>query len=138
MGFTADLRTILRKHMVHRGAPHLVSASATLDTPAREERTLQIAMDVTKGNELLRNYRDKLLIAPASELLFASVAGMWVAPPRFRRSPSKDLPAAGGAGVAYNPGGPLVPIVETVSAGATRSPQGGIESSGDRGIDLAG
>ncbi|MBI5386901.1 MAG: heavy metal sensor histidine kinase [Verrucomicrobia bacterium] len=57
----------------------LMSVRAPTGTAGREQRTLQIAVDVSAGAALLTNYRNKLLIVLVAGTLFAAVAGGWVA-----------------------------------------------------------
>jgi two-component system heavy metal sensor histidine kinase CusS len=74
-----DLRREMEGSLRHYGALHLLSANATVGNPGGEQRTLQIAMDGSTGDDLLNDYRDKLLTVLSLGLVFAAVAGVWVA-----------------------------------------------------------
>jgi two-component system, OmpR family, heavy metal sensor histidine kinase CusS len=73
----ADLRATVPRHLVYRGSSLLVSANAKVS--GNRQRTIQIAMDVSNGAALLADYRNKLFIALGLGLVFAAVAGVWVA-----------------------------------------------------------
>ncbi len=74
-----DLRRDMEGKLRHLGTFHLLSAQATVGAPGRGQRTLQIAMDGSTGDALLKDYRNKLLTVLGLGLVFAAVAGVWVA-----------------------------------------------------------
>mgnify|MGYP001573231835 CR=1 FL=1 len=57
----------------------LVSVRAAAGVAGQEKRTLQIALDTTTGAVLLADYRRKLLTVLVLGMVFAAVAGVWVA-----------------------------------------------------------
>jgi two-component system heavy metal sensor histidine kinase CusS len=63
----------------HQGDLRLVSARASVGLRGHERRTIQIAMDTTTGNQLLTDYRSKLLIVLGGGVVVAAVLGAWVA-----------------------------------------------------------
>lgn len=75
----ADLRHSVGTHVRQQGRLLLLSAKAWVGPAGREQHTIQIAMDATTGKALLADYRTKLFIVLGAGLLFAAVAGVWVA-----------------------------------------------------------
>jgi two-component system heavy metal sensor histidine kinase CusS len=76
---TVDLRRGIEARTRQREVFLLLSAQAAVGTAGREQRTLQIAVDTSVGTALLADYRRKLLAMLGAGLLFAAVAGVWVA-----------------------------------------------------------
>jgi two-component system heavy metal sensor histidine kinase CusS len=75
----ADLRRSVGPNLRQQGRLLLLSAKAAFGAADREERTIQIAMDATTGEALLADYRTKLLLVLGMGVVFAAVAGGWVA-----------------------------------------------------------
>jgi two-component system heavy metal sensor histidine kinase CusS len=79
MGTAADPRRGIEEKLRRHKAFLLLSAEATVGPAGREQRTLQIAVDISAGTGLLANYRHKLQAMLGAGLVFAAVAGVWVA-----------------------------------------------------------
>lgn len=74
---TEDSLAIIKRELrVHRA---FLLLSVQAKNAGHEKRTLQMALDVTTGLALLADYRRKLLATLALGLVFAAVAGVWVA-----------------------------------------------------------
>ncbi|MBI4660845.1 MAG: heavy metal sensor histidine kinase [Verrucomicrobia bacterium] len=56
-----------------------LAVQAVAGLAGTEKRTLQIALDTSSGSALLADYRRKLMTVLALGVLFAAVAGVWVA-----------------------------------------------------------
>jgi two-component system heavy metal sensor histidine kinase CusS len=75
----ADLRQNVAPNLRHQPRLLLFSARAAVGADGHEERTIQIAMDTSAGDGLLTDYAQKLWIVLGVGLVFAAVAGVWVA-----------------------------------------------------------
>jgi two-component system heavy metal sensor histidine kinase CusS len=75
----ADLRRSVDASLRHRGPLLLLAAQAVAGRSPGEPRTIQIAMDTSTGNALLADYAQKLLLVLGMGVIFAAVAGVWVA-----------------------------------------------------------
>jgi two-component system heavy metal sensor histidine kinase CusS len=76
---TVDLRRNIASRLRLRGDFLLLSSQAIVGATGREQRTLQIAMDVSTGAALMAGYRNRLLMVLGLGIVFAAVAGVWVA-----------------------------------------------------------
>lgn len=75
----ADLRRSVDDTLRHRGALLLLAAQAVAGPAPGEPRVIQIAMDTSTGNALLTDYAHRLLLVLGVGLVFAAMAGAWVA-----------------------------------------------------------
>lgn len=76
---TGDLRQCVETNLRHRGPLLLLAARTAVGPATGETHTIQIAIDTTTGNALLTDYGNKLLLVLGLGLIFAAVAGVWVA-----------------------------------------------------------
>lgn len=74
-----DLRQSITSSVRHQGPLLLLAARAAFGAAAEPQHTIQIAMDTSTGDALLADYGSKLLTVLGLGLLFAAVAGVWVA-----------------------------------------------------------
>jgi two-component system heavy metal sensor histidine kinase CusS len=68
-----------RRQVRPRGAFVLICVRAAYGQAGQEHRTVQLAQDVTGSDVLLEGYRHRLLAMLVVGVVFAALAGMWVA-----------------------------------------------------------